>query len=34
MTDIPDRPFDKTARDLVSDLNISTSRKSTNTDYH
>ena len=25
MTDIPDRPFDKTAIDLVSDLNISAS---------
>ena len=24
MTDIPDRPFDKIAIDLVSDLNIST----------
>ena len=25
MTDIPDRPFDKIAIDLVSDLNVSTS---------
>ena len=25
MTDIPDRPFDKIAMDLVSDLNVSTS---------
>ena len=25
MTDIPDRPFDKIAIDLVSDLNISSS---------
>ena len=25
MTDVPDRPFDKTALDLVTDLNISSS---------
>ena len=31
MTDIPDRPFDKIAIDLVSDLNI---RESTHTIYH
>ena len=34
MTDIPDKPFDKIAIDLVSDLNISATRESTYINYH
>ena len=33
MTDIPDKPFDKIAIDLVSDLNVYM-RESTYTNYH
>ena len=34
MIDMPDGPFDKIAVDLVTDLNVSASGKSTYNDYH